>query len=194
MFHRPRDDRMDTTQPRTLAAAGPLPAASVPDIATLYSQYASFVWRVLRGMGVGPATVPDAVQDVFVVVHRRYPEFDHRAKVRTWLFEIAYRVGRDYRRKQAKAHAMLEVDDQFQSATRSPAEQLEQRERLEILHRALDRLEEPKRIVLVLADIEGMTAPEIAELTGVPLNTVYTRLRRARVEFSAALAQQGKSA
>ncbi|HKU40241.1 MAG TPA: sigma-70 family RNA polymerase sigma factor [Polyangiales bacterium] len=182
---------MDATQSRTgSAGALPLPRAApadVPDIAALYAQYASFVWRVLRGMGVGPAAVPDAVQDVFVVVHRRYPEFDHRAKVRTWLFEIAYRVGRDYRRKQAKAHALVEASEELPAATRSPAEHLEHRERMELMHRALDRLDEAKRMVLVLAEIEGMTAPEIAELTGVPLNTVYTRLRRARIEFSAAL-------
>jgi RNA polymerase sigma-70 factor (ECF subfamily) len=58
------------------------------------------------------------------------------------------------------------------------------------LHAALDRLDDDKRLVLVLADIEELTAPEIAELTGTPLNTVYTRLRRARIEFNAAMAAQ----
>jgi RNA polymerase sigma-70 factor (ECF subfamily) len=163
------------------------------EFAALYSDNASFVWRVLRGMGVHSSVVPDAVQDVFIVVHRRYPDFDHGCQVRTWLFEIAYRVAKDHRRKWARTNTQVSLGEELQSSTRSPAEQLERQETAELLGQLLDKLDEDKRMVLVLADIEGLTAPEIAELTGLPLNTIYTRLRRARGEFSAALAKHKRS-
>src|SRR4051794_22631911 len=68
----------------------------------IYADHAGFVFRVLRGMGVADSGVEDALQDVFVVVHRRLPEFDGRYSMRTWLFEIALRVASDHRRKQRR--------------------------------------------------------------------------------------------
>jgi RNA polymerase sigma-70 factor (ECF subfamily) len=113
--------------------------------------------------------------------------------VRTWLFEIAYRVAQVHRRNWACTNTQVSLGEELQSSTRSPHEQLERQETAELLGQLLDKLDEDKRMVLVLADIEGLTAPEIAELTGLPLNTIYTRLRRARGEFSAALAKHKRS-
>lgn len=171
------------------SAAAPIPAGPslVGDIAAIYAAHAGFVWRVLRGMGIAQAQIEDAVQDVFIVVHRRYAEFDHRSKLQTWLFAICYRVAQTHRRRQASARVLVSADDQLSVQTRSPAEQAEQHEELRLLFTLLDRLDEAKRMVLLLAEVEGMTAPEISETLGLPLNTVYSRLRRARAEFSQAL-------
>jgi RNA polymerase sigma-70 factor (ECF subfamily) len=156
----------------------------------LYVEHARFVFRVLRGMGIRDAHLDDAVQDVFVVVHRRLPEFDGRYSHKTWLFEITFRIACDYRRAQKRAQVQAVLPDDLSDRAPNPAEVSEQQERLRIVSAALDRLADDKRATLVLADIEGMTAPEIATLTQLPLNTVYTRLRRARAEFSAALAHR----
>jgi RNA polymerase sigma-70 factor, ECF subfamily len=86
--------------------------------------------------------------------------------VRTWLFEIAYRVAQEHRRKWARANAQVSLDEELPSSTRSPAEQLERQETAQLLGQLLDKLDEDKRMVLILADIEGLTAPKIAELTG----------------------------
>jgi RNA polymerase sigma-70 factor (ECF subfamily) len=159
----------------------------------VYGAYAGFVWRVLRGMGVSEGQVEDAVQDVFMVVHRRLAAFDGAGSVKTWLFQIAYRTACAYRRKLRRAHEHEPFDDRMQAPTRTPAEEAERRETLSLVANLLDALDDDKRAVLVLADIEEMTAPEIAVVTGAPLNTVYTRLRRARIEFSQALrARRGR--
>ena len=153
----------------------------------VYAQHAPFVFRVLRGMGVSESAVADAAQDVFIVVHRRLPEFDGRAALRTWVFEIAYRVACDYRRKLQRVRAHEPLHDQLRDAAPGPAEQAERNDALRLLSALLDQLDDDKRVVLVLAEVEGLSAPEIAAITGVPLNTVYTRLRRARIALSAAL-------
>jgi len=153
----------------------------------VYADHAPFVWRVLRGMGVSEPLVEDAMQDVFMVVHRRLGEFDGLGSVKTWLFQIAYRTACSYRRKLRRAGDHEPFDDRHEARTRSPAEEAEQREALSLLAGLLDGLDDDKRAVLVLADIEEMTAPEIAVITGTPLNTVYSRLRRARNELNHAL-------
>jgi RNA polymerase sigma-70 factor, ECF subfamily len=153
----------------------------------VYVDHAAFVWRVLRGMGVSETLVEDAVQDVFMVVHRRLAEFDGRGSVKTWLFQIAYRTACAYRRKGRRTGGHEPFEDMVETRTRNPAEEAERRETLSLVAHLLDGLDDDKRAVLVLADIEEMTAPEIAVITGTRLNTVYTRLRRARSELSQAL-------
>src|SRR3954452_10421913 len=83
------------------ALAAPLDAA-VPAALTfeeVYAQHVGFVWRVLRSLGVPPAQLEDAAQDVFVVVHRRLPEFEGRAAITTWLFAIVRKVAPKYSRR-----------------------------------------------------------------------------------------------
>ena len=165
--------------------------ARPPDLDGLYTMHAGFVWRTLRGMGVHDSAIADAVQDVFIVVHRRYPEFDHTHKVTTWLFEITYRVASEYRRKHARAAKLFAVqDDDAPSPEDSPAKRLEQSEAAKLLTELLNKLDEDKRAVLILSEIEGLNPIEIAELTGSPINTVYSRIRRARLEFDQLVAVQ----
>ena len=146
------------------------------------------MFRVLRGMGVSEPQVADAVQDVFVVVHRRLAQFDGRHAIRTWLFEIAYRVACDYRRRLQRARSHEPLHERLHDPAPGPGERAERSDQLRLLNELLDQLDDEKRVVLVLAEIEELSAPEIASLTGVPLNTVYTRLRRARIALSQALA------
>ena len=158
------------------------------DFETVYTQHVGFVWRVLRGMGVSDAGVEDAVQDVFVVVHRRLAEFDGRHAIRTWLFAIAYRVARDHKRKGRRTQDQLPIEHQLRDGAPTPDQSAENAEALRVACALLDRLDDEKRTVLVLTEIEGMTAPEIAQMTGTQLNTVYTRLRRARLQLNEAMA------
>lgn len=160
----------------------------------IYDANAGFVWRVLRGMGVADGAVEDAVQDVFVVVHRRLSEFDGKHPVKTWLFAIAYRVACDYHRKQKRTRTQEPLDESVRDRAPTPADVAERTEGLRILAELLDGLSDDKRAVLVLAEIEEMTVPEIAATIGIPLNTAYTRLRRARSDLNDALARRRKGA
>jgi RNA polymerase sigma-70 factor (ECF subfamily) len=154
---------------------------------SVYQEHAGFTWRVLRGMGIPDTAVEDAVQDVFVVVHRRLPEFDGRHSVRTWLFAIAQRVAYEHRRKLRRTEAQEPLDEQLHDTREGPEGNAAKAQALKLLETVLEGMSDDKRAVLVLAEIEGMSAPEIAAVVGAPLNTVYTRLRRARLELNAAL-------
>ncbi len=154
-----------------------VPAASL-SVGQVYAQEASYVFRCLRGLGV--RDVEDAVQDVFLVVHDKLATFDGNARLRTWLYAIVIRVARRYRERQARERD-AEADELMADYDTERA--LLSRERLELARLALSTLSDPKREVFVLSEIEQLSAPEIASVTSVPLNTVYARLRAARAEF-----------
>ena len=163
-----------------------VPAARV-DFAAIYETYFDFVWRTIRQLGVTGASVDDAVQDVFVVVHRRLGDFEARSSMRTWLFGIALRVGRNYRRGATRRGIAEPLSPELTDTTPSPHQNAEAAEALALLARLLDAMDERKREVFFLAEVEQLTAPEIAETLAIPLNTVYSRLRVARQTFEQAL-------
>ncbi|MDC0675127.1 sigma-70 family RNA polymerase sigma factor [Nannocystis radixulma] len=160
-----------------LSPPGPL------DFAAVYRTHYGFVWRTVRSLGVDPARVDDAVQDAFLVVYRRLPEFAGRAALRTWLFEIARRIASRYRRSAAReAPRSCPLSDVEVAA--APAEMpLEQAEAAAILQGFLDGLDRDQAVVFVMTELEQWQAPEIAAELGVNLNTVYSRLRAARREL-----------
>jgi RNA polymerase sigma-70 factor (ECF subfamily) len=137
------------------------------------------------------------MHDVFLVVQEKLPSFDgDGAKITTWLYAIALRVARRYRwaaRKDAWRFPTADettgtAEDPLLGTSASPdnpERTLEHGERLSLAQRALDRLDDDKREAFVLAQVEQMSAPEIAEITGVPLNTVYSRIRAAKLAFQA---------
>lgn len=156
----------------------------------LYDAHASFVWRNLRRLGVAESEVEDRVQEVFVVAHRRFGEFvDPGHGPRAWLFHIALRVASDARRHRRRHPVDPDggVAQERQSVEPPQAAAVVRREALDLLDRALATLDVGRRAVLVLHEIEQMTAPEIARALDLPLNTVYSRLRVARAELETAL-------
>lgn len=173
----------------SISAAGP---PQVLDFEELYTQHFGFVWRNVRRMGVPDALIDDAVQDVFVVVHRRLSEFEGRSQVQTWIFGILLRVVQDYRRAHFRRQARLKVAETAPDAlvgrqSDGPMDLLARNERVRVLHAILDSLSEDKRAVFVLAELEQMPVVEVAETLGINLNTAYARLRAARHEFEGAL-------
>jgi len=152
----------------------------------LYDAHASFVWRNLRRLGVMDRDVEDKVQEVFVVAYRRWDDFADRGHgPRAWLFQIVLRVAADARRHRRR-HP-VDPDGGFaqdrQSIEAPQAAIVAKRQALDLLDRALETIDIGRRAVLVLHEIEQMTAPEIARTLDVPLNTVYSRLRIARLEL-----------
>ncbi|WAS90136.1 RNA polymerase sigma factor [Nannocystis punicea] len=161
----------------------PLSQAAPPDFAAVYRANYGFVWRTVRHLGVDPARVDDAVQDTFLVVYRRLPEFAGRAALRTWLFEIARRIASRYRRSAAREEprrCALSEAELVASAAEAP---LAQAEAAAILQGFLDGLDRDQAVVFVMTELEQWQAPEIAAELGVNLNTVYSRLRAARREL-----------
>lgn len=158
-----------------------------PSFAEIYAQHASFVLRAVRRLGVARPDVPDAGQQVFLTVHRRLDSFDGSSTVRTWLFGICRRVAADLR---ARAHVRREVPtDKLPERSEPPAQHqaVERVEARAVLDRFLDLLDDDKRAVFVLYELEEWTMPEVAAAVGCPLQTAYTRFRAARKTLEEAM-------
>lgn len=157
--------------------------AILPSFDEVYAAHFAFVWRVLRTFGVPDAGLEDATQDVFVVVHRRLPEFEGRAAITTWLFAIARRVACAHRRKGDRTEPLdvepAGISDTFAALSRAQA--------AATVMAILDTLDEDKRIVFALVEIEQLSVPEVARMLELNLNTAYSRLRLARHAFELAV-------
>lgn len=169
------------------------PARAPPDFDALYEATADLAFRVLGAMGVRDDELDDALQDVFVIAHRRLSDFRGESKPSTWVAGIAVRVAHDYRRRHARKpseplepHAPALV-----AAGVGPEANAMRTEALRAVMSFVEALPAPQRDVFVLAELEQQTAPEIAVALGVPMNTVYSRLRLARAHFETWVAARG---
>lgn len=177
---------LPSVKSRVSPAAGTVTESEVIDFNDIFREYGGFVWRVLRGLGTPPEQLEDAVQDVFLVVHRRLPEFEARSSLKTWLFSIARNVAANaQRRRKRRPEEPLEREPI--SGSPDPVSNVEAARASSFMARFLDELDEGKRTVFVLGVIEGTSAPELAEMLAIPVNTVYSRQRAARQAFREAL-------
>ena len=142
----------------------------------------------LRMLG-NRADAEEAAQEVFLRVHRAIPGFRGDAKLSTWLYAIAARLclsrlGEAHRRLvRADEAALARVPD----PEADPARHLEEDEREAALRRAITELSDDRRMVVVLRDLEGLPYEEIAEILGLELGTVRSRLHRARLDLKGKL-------
>lgn len=161
-------------------ATSDLPPPDAPTARQIFVDHAAFVLRIVRRLGVAPADVEDVAQEVFVVVHRRLHTYDGSSTVRTWLFGIASRIVSDHRRRAHRRRELL--TDELPAAAVQEVEPADAgaAELRAQLDAALATLDDAKRAVFVLHEMEEMTMPEVAAAVGCPVNTAYSRLREAR--------------
>jgi RNA polymerase sigma-70 factor (ECF subfamily) len=165
--------------------------ADVPelDFRAVYHAQLTHVWHTLRRFGVHDRDLEDLCHDVFVAFYRCRAEYDVTRPVRPWLSGIAFRVASDYRRRaqhRREQPAAVEALPPPQSDEPAADETLLRRERQDLVLAALQALDEPRRAVMIMHDLDEQPMPEIAAVLGIPLNTAYSRLRLARADFAAA--------
>lgn len=163
---------------------------ATPELGEIYEAHFDFVWRSLRRLGVPDAQLEDAVHDVFLVAHRRLSEFEGRSSLKTWLFAIALRVAQNMRRSLARQPATERDGEIASEAELAPDVQADRSRAVALGVRLLNELDADKRAVFILAELEQLPASEIAQALGIPLFTVYSRLRAARRTFDAALERE----
>jgi RNA polymerase sigma-70 factor (ECF subfamily) len=152
------------------------------DLVRIYRDHAARVAVWARHL-LGPhGDVEDVVQEVFIVVHRRLHEFRGEAKITTWLHEITFRVTQNQRRRMRIARwlDLTPFADSLPVDERTPFDDLEARRACQLAYRALDKLPESERTALVLYEIDGLGAEEIAAITGHTVGSVWMQLSRAR--------------
>ncbi len=163
-------------------------STSPPAFSEIYTRHFGFVWSVAHRFGVRAIDLDDVVQEVFIVVHRQLPTFEHRSRLQTWLASITRKVawrhrrGRDRAQRKLDALRMIDDDDDGFSFVRGAA--------IESLDRFVQGLPRESREVFVLSELHGLRGPEIAEATGSKLNTVYARVRTTRQRFERWCADQ----
>ena len=165
------------SEPDRPLAAGP--GHQLDTFDAIYEHDLDYVWRTLGRFGVLPADLEDAAHEVFVILHRRLAELDPERPVRPWLFGVARRVASDMRAKRR------EVPISNEAVVHHDPKLAER----DLVWRALDALDDDRRTIVILHDLEGHTGAEIAEMLEIPVNTVHSRLRLGRQDFIATVSK-----
>lgn len=149
------------------------------DFDSVFTDARPFVWRVLGRLGVARADIADVCQEVFLIVHRRVDDYDGRP-VRAWCYGICVRVAADYRKRAHRRHERIGEALPESPVAADQDRTLEFSRARARLEQVLAELEQVKREVFVLYELEELTMSEVAEIVGCPLQTAYSRLHAAR--------------
>jgi len=157
----------------------------------LYREHFDFVFRNLRRMGVPAASVDDALQDVYLAAFRRIADYREGTHEKAWLFAIAMHVARNHRRAERRRGVpVMLAEERLEASEPGPFDLTAREEARRVLHEFLESVEDNRRAVFVLSELEQLSAPEIAQALRANLNTVYSWQRLARAEFVRFLARR----
>lgn len=154
---------------------------------SVFEAHAGYVAASLGRLGIAPSDRDDLVVEVFVRVHREITRYDESRPIRPWLFAFAARVASEHRRLARHRREVLGSGPDIASTTDAPDRRLETEAARRIVECALDALDDDKRAVFVLHDLDETPVPEIARVLSIPEGTAYSRLRAARAEFTSAV-------
>jgi RNA polymerase sigma-70 factor (ECF subfamily) len=172
--------------PRVSSLTADTGVNELPDDAQIllfYREHQDFVWRNARRMGCADDWVDDAVQEVFLVAARRLSELPPDANVRGWLFAIVVRVAQRMQRDRGRYRARLQHYSEACAGEHSASPEASSAA-ARTLRQLLGRLDEARRAVVILIELEGMTSAEVAQTLGLPQGTVDSRLRAARQQLA----------
>lgn len=166
--------------------------------AELHRRYSTTLLNYVHRMVGDREQAEDLVQEVFLRVYRHLDRFDPRRKFATWIFTIARNVAKDELRRRAVkpelAASVVEGDQGVDLVAAlpddadTPDELSRRREIKKMVHEAIAQMDPHYRSALVLRELQDKTYKEIAEIEGLSLATVKTRVRRARAQFATIVA------
>jgi RNA polymerase sigma-70 factor (ECF subfamily) len=155
----------------------------------IFDSHAQAVTRTLRYLGVPESDLMDAAQEVFLVVNRRFREFQGRASLSTWIRQICLRVALSTRRRRGRRREEVVEQPPDAGADADQHARIERSEQRALLNGLLDALDDDQRAVIVLYEIELLPMREVAETVGCPLQTAYSRRKAALERLRAALTE-----
>ena len=152
----------------------------------IYRRHAQRVARWVARLGGPFVDVEDLTQEVFLQVHRGRARFRGDCQLTTWLYRVTANVVAARRRKDRLLRLFSPAAPAHEAASRepTPVEALEQQQANAALYRALDRLRDKYRSVLVLYELEGLSGEQIADLQELTIATVWARLSRGRQQLA----------
>lgn len=180
--------KMTVLDPPALSARAP--SRDALDLRELYADHADLIWANLYRMGVREPDLPDMLQEVLIVVHRRQGSYDPEASLRGWIAGICRKVASGYRRRAHRRRESLSPEPAAQQPDhRTPEHEVRAREDQARLAGLLDKLDPEARAVLVMFEVEELSCAEIADALGIPTGTVHSRLHNARKRLRKAFRQ-----
>lgn len=171
------------------------PAASQLALVDIYSSQKDFVWLTLQRMGIPRSDLEDVFQDVFVIAHKRLHTYNRDAKLSAWLYGICLRSVAAHRRRAFRRRERADGTEpsvarpgteHWHAQIEAPDERLKELERQATLQALLSTLDPDHRVVVVMFEVEDHSCQYIAELIGVPVGTVHSRLHTARRKLAQA--------
>lgn len=188
---------------RTLSLHGPtagsvVSSAETPrklDLVGVYDSQKDFVWLTLQRMGIRQPDLEDVFQDVFVIAHKRLHTYNPEAKLSAWLYGICLRSVAAHRRRAFRRRERADGSDagvarpgteHWHARIAAPDERVREMERQLTLNELLDTLDPDHRLVVVMFEVEEHSCQHIAELIGIPVGTVHSRLHTARGKLAQA--------
>ena len=151
-----------------------------------FREHGQDVARWARHLGGADLDVEDVVQEVFMVVNKRLSAFRPEARFTSWLFEVTRKTVANHRRRQRRRFWQGDDGlDRLPAPVADPSAEMERRQMVARFYSALDRLPEKYRTMIVLYELEGLSAQEIAELRSLKIGTMRVHLSRAREQLVA---------
>ncbi|WP_437875068.1 RNA polymerase sigma factor [Sorangium sp. So ce513] len=169
----------------------PPPPPPPPSFEEVYTSLLPYVLRVLWRMGVPARNLRDVAQEVFLVVHRRFEECDPRLSIKAWVASIASHLALRHQRLAGNRRELLARSEAELIDVADPGGDTEalcaRAETQRIVRALVQRLEEDRRAVFILYELEGLDMRSIAGALQISENTAWDRLRRARKDLAAAV-------
>jgi RNA polymerase sigma-70 factor (ECF subfamily) len=158
----------------------------------LYDRHFGKVSRLVHALGIADAEADDLCQEIFLIIYRHLRSFRGEARLGTWIHRLATREAFRHARRGRTRRALV----QLLARERPPALPRDWAEneaaRRQYLGQLLGRLPPERRLALVLFEIDGRSVDEIADICGCAVNTVWTRIHRARVQLEQ-IAREGQA-
>ena len=159
----------------------------------LVLKYQDRIYRLIQRLVSGSDVVDDLAQEVFIRAYRSLGDFKGESSLYTWLYKIALNLCRNHYRTRGRKPAHEELDEAdgavgLEAAGGTPEDEVFRREFWEQFRQGLEELPAEQREAVVFCDLEGMSYEEMAEVMGVPIGTVRSRIFRGRRALQARLA------
>jgi RNA polymerase sigma-70 factor, ECF subfamily len=156
-----------------------------PSFEAVYTAELDYVLSALCRLGIPDSALDDVAHEVFIQVHRKLPTYEPSRALRPWLFGVALRQASNWRQRAMNRNELPAAQELPDAADeRTPEQDVEAAQARKLVLRALERLDEGKRAIFILHELDGQPVPAAAEALELPVNTAWSRLRAARVEFS----------
>ena len=158
---------------------------SEPSCLGVYESELDYVCETLQQLGARSTEIEDLAQEVFLILHRNWPDLDVNRPFRRYLFAIAFRIVCTHRRRERREIPSDHLDPEDEAA--GPEELFQSKESTHLITAGLDAVPLPRRAVVIMHELDGLSIVDVAARLSLTRFGAHARLRKARRELASAL-------